>query len=452
MRDKVRSFLKMHALLRRGDEVTVGLSGGADSVALLCVLCELRAPLGISVSACHVNHCLRGAESDADEAFCRALCARLGVALTVCRRDVPAYCAAHGCSVEEGARAVRYAALEEAAPGLIATAHHRNDNAETVLLNLARGTALDGLCGIPVRRGRIIRPLLGCTRAEIEGYLAAIGQDYRTDSTNETDLAARNRLRHAVVPVFEELNPAFVRTVFAMTETLSADRAYLDAAAGEWYETAVHGGILPRAPYLALADALRLRVLRRFLREAGASVDRDRLAAIDALMKAGRGTRPLARTLVFCADGEAGRIRALETPRELPDQAVDLDRLPQTISLFSGKTLEICLLSQQEKEFFVNIERNRYQNCLDCATIRRPLTVRARRAGDEIRLAGRGCTKAVRRLYAEAGIPAQARGGIAVAADADGPVWVEGFGAAERAAATPQSERILSLSITKKET
>ena len=191
-------------MLEDGEPVLVALSGGADSVALLRALQALAYP----VRAFHLNHCLRGAESDRDEAFCRALCAGLGVPLTVERIDVAAARAA-GEGIEAAARRIRYARLTAAAQGAkIATAHTADDNLETMLFHLVRGTGPKGLAGIPPVRGQVIRPLLGVTRAAVEAYLHALGQDYVTDSTNADDAYTRNRIRHEVVPVLRQINPA----------------------------------------------------------------------------------------------------------------------------------------------------------------------------------------------------------------------------------------------------
>lgn len=155
------------SLLPPGGGVLCAVSGGADSVYLLCRLCELRESLGLRVWAAHYNHCLRGAESDRDEAFVRDLCAGLGVEAYSGRGDVAAFARENGLGTEDAARRLRYAFLEQTADALgadaIATAHTADDNAETMLLNLARGAGLRGLCGIPPRRGRVIRPILGVT-------------------------------------------------------------------------------------------------------------------------------------------------------------------------------------------------------------------------------------------------------------------------------------------------
>lgn len=171
MTDKILSWMRGQCMTQPGDTVICAVSGGADSVCMLHVLLSLRNTLGITVEAAHFNHQLRGEESDRDEAFVRTLCAELGVVLHVDNGDVRARAAKTHESVEEAARALRYAFFSSL-PGLIATAHTQDDNLETVLLNLTRGTGLAGLCGIPPKRESFIRPMLAVSRAEIEAYLA----------------------------------------------------------------------------------------------------------------------------------------------------------------------------------------------------------------------------------------------------------------------------------------
>ena len=168
--DNIRSALAEYKMIEKGDAVVAALSGGADSVSLLHALTELSGELGITVSACHVNHHLRGAESDADMHFCEEFCGRLGVELRVLEVDVASMQRKHE-SLEECARRVRYDFFAEVSEGKkLATAHNSNDCAETVLLNLMRGTGLKGLCGVPPVRGNIIRPLIFCTREEVEEW------------------------------------------------------------------------------------------------------------------------------------------------------------------------------------------------------------------------------------------------------------------------------------------
>ena len=181
-----RTIRKFHMAVK-GERLLVGLSGGADSAALLLCLNEL----GYDVSACHVNHCIRGEEADRDQHFCERLCEGLGIGITVRRVDVPAYCRANPVSEEEGARLLRYNALQEISADKICTAHNLDDCLETTLFNLARGSGLKGIASIPPVRGNIIRPLIECSREEIEAYLAERGQNFVTDSTNLLDEYSR---------------------------------------------------------------------------------------------------------------------------------------------------------------------------------------------------------------------------------------------------------------------
>ena len=202
-------------LLPDNSRVLCAVSGGADSVALLALLREEGR--GIRVACAHFHHGLRGAEADRDEAFVRDLCARWDLPFFVGRGDAAACARERGISVETAARELRYAFREETADAwgadLIATAHTAGDNAETLLLHLARGTGLTGLTGIPRRRGRIVRPLLDVSRAEIEAWLGERGIPHVEDSTNALDEAARNRLRHSAIPALESVNGAFLKSV-----------------------------------------------------------------------------------------------------------------------------------------------------------------------------------------------------------------------------------------------
>lgn len=184
----------------------------------------LRSKLYTSIIIC------AGAESDRDESFVRALCAKLDVALHIGNGDVRARAAKRHESVEEAARALRYAFFASL-PGLIATAHTQDDNLETVFLNLTRGTGLAGLCGIPPKRKSFIRPMLAVSRTEIEAYLEQNGLSHVTDSTNFLPDARRNRLRQSVIPLLKAENPSLCETAFRMCRLLEADEAQLSAQA-----------------------------------------------------------------------------------------------------------------------------------------------------------------------------------------------------------------------------
>lgn len=226
--DNIRSALAEYKMIEKGDAVVAALSGGADSVSLLQALTELSGELGITVSACHVNHHLRGEESDADMHFCEELCGRLGVELRILEADVAAMQQKHE-SLEECARRVRYDFFAEVSEGKkLATAHNSNDCAETALLNLMRGTGLKGLCGVPPVRGNIIRPLIYCTRAEVEEFCASRSLGWVTDKTNLSTDYTRNKIRHIILPEMLKINGSLFATMNRMERSLREDSDFLD--------------------------------------------------------------------------------------------------------------------------------------------------------------------------------------------------------------------------------
>lgn len=220
-RERVQQFIDDKVLFKSTDKVLVALSGGADSVALLRVLLAL----GYPCECAHCNFHLRGEESDRDEAFVRALCQHLGVVLHVKHFATEEYAHQHGWSIEMAARELRYdwfkELRQEREASVIAVAHHRDDSVETILLNLIRGTGIQGLKGIQAKNGWIVRPLLQESRNTIEDYLSYLRQDYVTDSTNLQDEYMRNKIRLNILPMMKELNPSVMESIFEMGERLA---------------------------------------------------------------------------------------------------------------------------------------------------------------------------------------------------------------------------------------
>ena len=221
LKRRVQQFIEEKSLFAPDDKVLVALSGGADSVALLHVLVSL----GYRCECAHCNFHLRGEESDRDERFVRLLCEKMSVKLHVVHFQTKEYAAQHHLSIEMAARELRYNWFEELCKEhqttVIAVAHHRDDSVETVLLNLIRGTGINGLKGISCKNGRVVRPLLQESREAILDYLEHVGQDYVTDSTNLQDEYMRNKIRLNILPMMREMNPSVADSIFETSRRLS---------------------------------------------------------------------------------------------------------------------------------------------------------------------------------------------------------------------------------------
>lgn len=233
MMDKIKEAITRYNMLQENDVVAVAVSGGADSIALLHALHSLKHELGITVVACHVNHNLRGEESMRDAQFVEDFCSINKIPVTFYSIEVKAD--KHE-SVEERARKMRYECFDKICNKLnakLATAHTASDNAETVFLNILRGTGTKGLCGIPPVRDNIIRPLLRCTREEIENYCKENNLSFVTDSSNLSDDYTRNKLRHRLIPLLLEFNPSLFDGISRMTSAVYDDNALLETISSE---------------------------------------------------------------------------------------------------------------------------------------------------------------------------------------------------------------------------
>ena len=405
---KVIALLRQTEMIPPGSHVTAALSGGTDSVAMLVILRELAESFGFTLGAAHYHHGLRGAEADRDEDFCRELCGRLGIPFVSGRGNAAAYAAETKKSVEEAARELRYAFLEDVSPGLIATAHNADDNAETILMHLLRGTGLRGLGGIPPVRGRIVRPVLCLTRQELRAELEERNLLHVEDSTNELDDCLRNRLRHRVMPLLAQENPrlsaALVRTAAllrAEDDCLSrlASAAEKDCVAAEGYSCSA---------LLALDPVLCRRILTAKLRKLGlenpASVYVD---ALQALLTAGPGARlslPGGRTarreydlLLFSP------LPPQQAPWQLPLQIPGTTELPGDLGVIRCSVTKNSKFRQKNLTTFP----------IKCAMIASGgLSVRTRRPGDRLTLSGG--SKTLKALMIDRKIPAALRDRIPV--------------------------------------
>ena len=438
--------------LPKDTPILVAYSGGADSTALLHMLCRYAKQTGAPLYAAHVNHGIRGAEADRDEEFCRQHAAALGVPLFVHRADVPALAQKQGESIETTARQVRYAFFDELMRQreipLLATAHNADDNLETMLYHLIRGSGLWGMAGIPITRrcpwGTLVRPILGMTREQILAYCDDNALTFVTDSTNlETDYT-RNKLRARVIPALREINPSAAEHAAHLAEILRADALCLDSMCELFSEELRRGNGFEIEKLCGSPDAIATRALRALFAELteGGSLEYSHVRALMELAQ--RGVPHASVTLPLGFEGviEEGCLRLR---RRLSKQ----DIAPYEVTLSEGKTL----ISQTECEIIMgnsqntkNIYKKSILLSLDSATINGCITARSRKAGDRILLGG--MHKSLKKLMCDKKIPPELRARLPVLCDGDGILAVPCIGIRDGARPTdPQGDGVLTLTI-----
>lgn len=421
-------------MINAGDTVYAAVSGGADSCALLLFLKQLSGELAFTLRCIHINHCLRGAESDRDEYFVRSLCGRLGVECEVRSADVAAAARSRRTGIEETARAERYAFFEKL-PGKVATAHTLSDRAETLIMNITRGCGIGGLCSIPPVRGKYIRPLIDCTRSEIEQYLGALGQDYITDSTNFSDDYTRNRIRHRVIPELCEINPAFLRCCARLIDTAEKTQEHLRCCART----------LENADATEIArqdDAVIAEYIRLNCEKFGAVPDSAHITDAVAAIRKGSKTQLCGRIFLEVSKGS---VCFYDKPPEPFCRGFALTTVETPYFVYNFRKI-----SQNEFKSGIKINNLLFNFCFDCDKISENIKLRQRAAGDKLRLFGRGCTKAVRRLHSEAGIPVCERMKLAVLADGDEIIWAQRLGVSEKYAVRESTENIVCITVSNK--
>ena len=442
MRQRVADFIAQHDLLRAGASAVVGVSGGADSVALLHMLTALAPSMGFTVCAAHFNHGIRGAAADADEAFVQRLCARLGVPLFCGRADVPSLAESRGQTLEQAAREARYAFLEEArvhfGADVIAVAHHMDDQAETLLLHLARGAGLAGLVGMKPRRGRVIRPLLPLRRSEIEAYLSQEGLSFCTDETNLLRDSTRNRIRLDVLPYLaEHVNPAIVPALCAASELLAQDEAYLCEAAGQRLLSVQRGeNAYDRAALAALPPALLGRAVRMALAAAGAEkdIERTHVEQVIALLQGRTGAR------LYLPGVDVWVDYALLCVGRLPEEAPEPFEVPLVRAGETRTEKGVFLAEEVPPERFV---RDPFIACFDLAKLpAEGLSVRSRRPGDRFFPLNAPGRRKLKEFFIDRKVP-RAEREVPLIACGQEILFVPGFSVADTVKVDAKTARIL---------
>ena len=438
--EKVDAFSREYGLLPRSGWLLAAVSGGADSVCLMDLLDLLQERWGYRLAVCHFDHGLRGAESREDALFTERLAQERGLPFFGGSGDAAAESRRSGCGLEESARTLRYAFFADCSRRLegarVATAHTADDNAETLLMHLLRGSGLRGLGGIPPRRDEYVRPMLTVTRRQVEDWLGERGIPHREDSSNDLDDNLRNRIRHRVTPALAALSPRWASNASRAALDARGDEEMLEEQAAAFLRANRRGDRLPVEPLRALAAPLRRRVLRAMAPEA---LSREQTLALEALalgpdpsasldLPGGRVSRDYGELLF----GDTRRPESF-VPRTLaPGETVSIPELGLRVSLVEAK----------------NAEKNGpvYNSFTDClfkkSAICGMITIRPRGPGDTLKLPGRG-TKTLKKLFTEEKIPRLRRESIPVAADGNGVLAVRGLGVDARAAAGPEEAALI---------
>lgn len=390
---KYLDTVSRYGMLKEGMSVLVGFSGGADSALLLSLLSQTD---GITVAAAHLNHCIRGEEAIRDEYFCRRFCDENRITLYTKRVDVPKLAHESGIGIEEAARSARYEffndVCREHGYDVIATAHNADDNLETVLLHLTRGTGLDGLCGIPPKRENIIRPLILYSKQEVYDGCRQLGVPFITDSTNTDTAYRRNFVRCEVIPKLKELNPSLCESTSGTVETLKSDAGYLSSVASEY---SLNNG---RQALSVLHDAILSRVVMNAMKDNGISVERGHVCQIMSAIRSRSahislslpgGTFICDRDLVYFEKEKT--VRSFNLPLKMGLNVIDED---SAIGIYSS---EDDIINDK------NVYKLSIQARINSAKISGNTVIRSRKEGDLIRQSG--MTKKVKKLIQSLKLP-----------------------------------------------
>jgi len=459
---KAAAAITAHTMLDRGDHVIAGVSGGADSVALLCVLCSLQKKWGLRLTVAHLNHMLRGGAARREVAFVRELAGRRGLRCIVGERDVRAVKAETGCSLQEAARIARYRFFyelrEELGAQKIALGHTANDQAETLLMWLIRGTSGAGLAGIPpVRDGLFIRPLLAVTRSEIEAYLAQQQVSFIPDSSAGEPHYLRNKIRHQLMTLLEkEYNPRMVQTLSRLAELVRADNEVLDRRVREIVAPLLasrneRGASCPVAFIAGQPAPLRGRIIKAALaglKGGGQGIYHQHVTAVDRLAGGAGRSRTIQLPAGWSATREYDRLIFM---REKPLQqhyCYAVDRVPARVSIAEiGRDMILAVEDLQEPAAEL-LAREKKIDFLDYDALQLPLTVRTWRPGDRFHPLGMSGSKKLKDFFIDNKISPRLRRSIPVLLSRDTIVWVGGLRIDDRFRLRETTRRVLKITLT----
>ena len=434
-----REFRSAHALCGadESESILAAFSGGSDSSAMLDMLAKYCAQTGTALYAAHVNHCIRGAEADKDEEFCRETAKRLGVKIFVLKVDVPAYAQKHKLSVETAARELRYEffdrIMRENNIRILATAHNANDNLETILFNLSRGCGLSGICGIPPVRncegGYVVRPILEMSKTQILEYCHANGIEFVTDSTNTDTDYTRNMIRAQIIPALMAINSGAVENAARLSATLRDDAACLESMTDWFLESIEDDMSVDTEKLVGSPAAISSRVIIALYREVSGGKSLEQVHVNDIIRLC---ERCVPHSKIQLPSGIDAKI---ENKRLYFEKRCELPSAPEDfcVTLTDGKNsipqinAEIITKGSQDE----NISENSISLYFNSAKICGSLVARNRQSSDKIKV--NGVNKSIKKLLCDKKIPLEIRYRLPVICDDEGVIAVPFLAVADRA-------------------
>jgi tRNA(Ile)-lysidine synthase len=463
----VRKTIEEFGLLERGEHLLVAVSGGPDSVALLQALLRLSADYRLHLTAAHLNHGLRGAEAKREEEFVSRLCAGMGITCICKTVDMHTLWRGSGRSLEEIGREERYRYLFETAERCgarkVATGHHRDDQAETVLINLIRGSGLEGLKGMrPIRDGRLIRPLLNVSRGEILAFLNRERLTYTVDSSNLSPVFLRNRIRNELIPeLATRYNPRIVEGLCHMAEIVRREDEYLQAEVGQilrQWGIEPDGGepLLPIAPFLELHEAMQGRIVKYLLEAVSPSGSGLGYRHIEAVLTILRRSPPRPASLdlpclirveregcvlrIGRVTGRQARRDGLSEKRRPPAYSYPVE-VPGLVRLDAiGRDVRFEVIDKPSLREMKNLQGVAF---MDLERIDPPLVLRNHRPGDRIEPLGMSGMKKVKSYFIDGKIPYLLRNRIPLLVDERSVVWIAGERISDRVKVTKRTKKVL---------
>lgn len=421
MNNKVLKTVKKYNMLSKGDRVLIGVSGGADSIALLEFFVSVKEKYDLDICVAHIEHGIRGEDSVNDAEFVENYCKKLGVNFYLKTIDAPNLAKKAKMGVEEYSRMARYDFFNTIECDKIATAHNLTDNIETLLFRLARGTGLKGACSIPAVRGKIIRPFIEVSSGEIRKWCNDNNIPYRVDCTNSDSAYSRNLIRLEILPLFEKLNANYQDNIENFISDVNEDYAFIDDYVKSIYPEIVKNNEIDLTKLNELDLSIKKRILIMFFDENGYSLSRIHLqSVIDITLKSGKSQ---IKENVFAISAK-GKIRLAKFN--------DLNKKDE----FVTKILNIDEFKDKNIDFYC-----------DCDKIVGNIIIRAKQAGDRIKPAGRNVSKTLKKLFNESAYPIEKRDKKIVVCDDFGIVGVIGLCADERVKVDCNTAKILTIKL-----